>query len=192
VGAQPGTHRPFTGLAGNLPPFLTCMVDNARPGLVVIQGLPARPPSPLGRWRRTALALGVALALVATPYSGTAAASTTLETRLHALINQTRSAHGVDALTLEEQITRMAHRHSVNMSRENALFHSPCLTCRLPLGGGMLAENVGFGRSIRGIHRMMMSSSGHRNNILKAGFERVGVGVVKKGNRIWVTEIFVG
>lgn len=146
----------------------------------------------MGWWRRTALALGVALALVATPYSGSAAASTTLESRLHALINQARAANGVDALTLEDQITRMAHRHSVNMSRENSLFHSPCLTCRLPLGGGLLGENVGVGRSIRGIHRALMSSAGHRNNILKAGFERVGVGVVKKGNRFWVTEIFVG
>jgi uncharacterized protein YkwD len=37
-----------------------------------------------------------------------------------------------------------------------------------------------------------MHSAGHRANILKRGFRRVGVGAVKAGGCMWVTVIFYG
>jgi uncharacterized protein YkwD len=84
----------------------------------------------------------------------------------------------------------MAHRHSVKMARRGVLYHHRCLACRFPSGSWQaLAENVGVAGSLRRIHRMMMGSAGHRVNIL-GGFDAVGVGVVKKGRRYWVTEIF--
>jgi uncharacterized protein YkwD len=37
-----------------------------------------------------------------------------------------------------------------------------------------------------------MHSAGHRANILKRGFRRVGVGAVKARGCMWVTVIFYG
>jgi uncharacterized protein YkwD len=75
------------------------------------------------------------------------------------------------------------------MAREGAVFHRPCLTCRIPPADAV-GENVGMGGSLRRIHRMMMRSGGHRHNLL-GNFDAVGVGVVKRGGRFWVTEIFL-
>jgi uncharacterized protein YkwD len=39
---------------------------------------------------------------------------------------------------------------------------------------------------------MLMQSSGHRANILAAGYSQVGIGVVRSGGTVWVTMDFVG
>lgn len=149
----------------------------------------ARPPSPKGWWRTTALALGVALALLVTPFQASAATTST-EARLLELINGSRTSRGLAPLTVRDDLGGMAHRHSAKMARRSYLFHHGCLSCRFPSGSWRaLAENVGAGASLRGIHRMMMRSAGHRQNLL-GGFDAIGVGVVRKGGRFWVTEIF--
>jgi uncharacterized protein YkwD len=124
-----------------------------------------------------------------TPLSASAA-PTTKEVRLLHMINGTRNSRGLAPLVLRENLVRMARRHSSTMSRQNLLFHTACLSCRFPSGSwSALAENVGTGGSLRQIHRTMMRSTGHRQNLL-GGFDAVGVGVVKRGGRFWVTEIF--
>jgi uncharacterized protein YkwD len=158
--------------------------------------LPARPPSALRGWRSTALALGVAVALSATSSFETAVATSTAPPKEQALLrtlNETRSSLGLRGLGLSERLTRMARRHSRRMARVGRLFHHSCLACRFPNGSfTALGENVGVGGSVRSVHQMMMQSTTHRNVILGAVFERVGIGVVKKGRRLWVTEIFFG
>ncbi len=135
--------------------------------------------------------MGVAAALLATPSLPTAASITTKESRLFAMINETRAARGVGPLSLAEDLSRMARRHSRHMARERRLFHHSCLSCRFPSGTWqLLGENVGTGGSLHRLHRMMMKSAPHRDIILTGSFDRVGVGVVKKGRRYWVTEIF--
>jgi uncharacterized protein YkwD len=118
------------------------------------------------------------------------AAPTTKEAQLAAMINRTRSARGLPSLAVRDDLVRMAHRHSAKMARRRYLFHTGCLSCRFPSGTwNALAENVGMGGSLRGVHRLMMRSAGHRANLL-GGYNAVGVGVVRKGGRFWVTEIF--
>jgi uncharacterized protein YkwD len=151
--------------------------------------LAARPPSPKGWWRTTALALGVALALMVTPFQATAATTST-EGRLLEMINRTRASRGLASLTVRDDLIGMARRHSAKMARRRLMFHHGCLSCRFPSGSWRaLAENVGYGPGLRGIHRMMMRSAAHRQNLL-GGFDEIGVGVVRKGGRFWVTEIF--
>lgn len=107
------------------------------------------------------------------------------------MINQTRASRGMGTLSLSHRLSRIARRHSRNMAGERRLFHHSCLSCRFPSGTWqLLGENVGTAGSLRRIHRMMMESPGHRSIILTSTFDRVGVGVVKKGRRYWVTEIF--
>jgi uncharacterized protein YkwD len=51
---------------------------------------------------------------------------------------------------------------------------------------------VGAGGSIRGLHQSFMASTAHRRNNLYRKYDRVGVGVVRRGARIWITVIFAG
>ena len=135
--------------------------------------------------------MGVTAALLVTPGLQTAAGTTSKEQRVLRMINASRSAQGVGTLSLSERLSRMARRHSRRMARERRLFHHSCLSCRFPSGSWKhLGENVGTASSLRRIHRMMMNSTGHREVLLNGTFDRVGVGVVKKGQSYWVTEIF--
>jgi uncharacterized protein YkwD len=150
--------------------------------------LPAQPPFPRGWWKKAALAVGVAATVVVTPIQATAA-PTAAESRLLGLINGARDARGLAPLAYRDAVAGTARRHSLRMAREGELFHRPCLTCRIP-PADLVGENVGMAGSLRRIHRMMMRSGGHRHNIL-GNFDVVGVGVVKRGGRFWVTEIFL-
>jgi uncharacterized protein YkwD len=79
------------------------------------------------------------------------------------------------------------------MANAGTIFHHACLSCLVSGSDwNVIGENVGVGGTVRSVHRAFMSSSGHRRNILLPGYTRVGVGVVKSGGRVWVTEIFVG
>lgn len=117
-----------------------------------------------------------------------AVAGAAAEDKLYSLLSNARGSRGLSPLTLTGDLSGVARRHSERMAQENLLFHSPCLFCKISVGNA-LAENVGFGGTVRQIHRMMMGSAGHRANIL-GSFNQVGVGVVKRGGRFWVTEIF--
>jgi hypothetical protein len=117
-----------------------------------------------------------------TPFEASAA-PTAKEAKLAAMINRARSARGLPPLAVRDDLVRMAHRHSTKMARRRYLFHHGCLSCRFPSGSwSALAENVGTGGSLRGVHRLMMRSAGHRTNVL-GGFNAVGIGVVRKGGR---------
>jgi uncharacterized protein YkwD len=126
---------------------------------------------------------------MATPFEATAA-PTAKEQKLAAMINAVRARRGLPTLALRDDLVNMARRHSGKMARRRYLFHHGCLSCRFPAGTwSALAENVGAGGSLRSVHRMMMKSGGHRANLL-GGFNAMGVGVVRRGGRFWVTEIF--
>ena len=150
----------------------------------------ARPPSPPPRWRILTIALCAATLLSTAFGSTTATAATTKEQQLFSMINGARSANGRSRLSLSDQLTRRAHNHSERMAEAGSIFHS-CLDCGKRRSYSTMAENVGVGGSLGAVHDALMASDGHRDNILGA-FERVGVGVVRRGGRVWVTELFAG
>jgi uncharacterized protein YkwD len=150
------------------------------------------PPRPVRTVRRPLAVALVAVALLATDLLGSSAAGavTSKEQAVYSMIANERAGHGLAGLELSDRLSRMAHRHSARMARERRLFHHSCLSCRFRSSAWeALAENVGTAGSIQKVHGMMMGSAGHRSNILGA-FTQVGVGVVKKGRRLWVTQIF--
>jgi uncharacterized protein YkwD len=131
-----------------------------------------------------ALAGGLSLSLlVATP----ASAATTLERAFVTKLNATRVAHGLRPLYFAPDLTTRAHRHSAAMASRRRLYHS---NLSLVCCWRAIAENVGVGYTVTGIHRALMNSSAHRANILDRRWTGVGVGVVKSGGRLWVTQIF--
>jgi uncharacterized protein YkwD len=126
--------------------------------------------------------------LLAAPPAG---ATTETERAVHALVNEAREEVGRRVVGLSDRLSRIARQHSRAMADRQTLFHS-CLTCRIGGNWRRLAENVGYGGSLEIVHRAFMDSAPHRSNILGRGFRQLGVGVVRAGGRLWVTQIFYG
>jgi uncharacterized protein YkwD len=106
------------------------------------------------------------------------------------MINETRAAEGRRALSLNERLSRIAHRHSKAMASRGTLFHSSCLSCSIAGDWRKLGENVGYGPDLSSVQGELMASDSHRANILYRKYRRVGVGVVRRGGLTWVTQIF--
>jgi uncharacterized protein YkwD len=114
-------------------------------------------------------------------------------TQMLQLTNEDRADRERDALSLNEQLSRYATRHSRQMAERGEIFHTPDLGARLQgvdwsIGG----ENVGNGPTLAGLQRAFMASKPHRKNILREAFDHTAIGVVESGGSYWVTVIFYG
>lgn len=136
------------------------------------------------------LVAGLILALVVPVPAAEAATSTReLERDLLALVNVERAQQGIGALTERADIRTVARDHSAVMASQWRLHHNPSFSTQIT-GWQRLSENVGFGPSVESIHRALMDSEGHRGNILDDRVSEVGIGVVVKDSRVWVTQNF--
>jgi uncharacterized protein YkwD len=130
------------------------------------------------------LAGGLAVSLI----TGTpASAQTSLEQALVTKINASRAVYGLRALPVRSGLTYRAHQHSLAMASKRQLFHSDLsnVCCYRSVG-----ENVGYASTLYRVHRALMTSPGHRANLLSSRWDSIGVGVVQSGGYLWVTEIF--
>jgi uncharacterized protein YkwD len=138
--------------------------------------------------RTLLLSSALASALSVSLLAGTpASAATTLELAFVTKINAARTARGLRALPVGSYLTTKAHAHSVAMARRARLYHTDLSTICCSRA---VAENVGVGSTVYVVHAALMNSPAHRANILDRRWRAVGVGVVKSGGRLWVTEIF--
>lgn len=131
--------------------------------------------------------------LVVGPMAPEATAAKRSERKMYRLINGERYQRGIRTLDLRRRLTRMARRHSKKMAERGYVYHSRCLSCRMRGSNwSKVGENVGAGKRIRRVHRAFMRNSSHRSNILDRAYRRVGVGIVHRRGRVWITQIFVG
>lgn len=93
---------------------------------------------------------------------------------------------------------KAARQHSLLMSRRNAVSHrfpgEPTLTERISDAGvhfEMTGENIALDGDAESAHMGLMHSPPHRANILNERYNSAGIGVVRVGNQIWVTQDFV-
>lgn len=115
-------------------------------------------------------------------------AATNREASFLAKINNARAAHGLRPLRLSDNLSRTAKAHTHQMADAVTLFHTAnfaSICC-----WSAIAENVGMGYSVKGLHRAFMHSPAHRANILDRRMRVVGIGVVSSGGQLWVTELF--
>ena len=133
------------------------------------------------------LSIGLVVSGLAGPASP-ASAATSLEKRMISKINQARARHGVGPVQLNRGLVRTARAHTTEMTGQRTLFHTP--TFSSVCCWQAIAENVGTGTSVRGLHRAFMGSPGHRANLLNPRMTQVGVGIVSDGTSLWVTELF--
>ena len=115
--------------------------------------------------------------------------------RLVQLVNEARAGAGLPALAVSPRAASIAADHSMAMAARGSIFHNPAyLTAatRSSLGARALGENVAMNGSVEAAHHRLMASPGHRSNILDAGFDAVGVAVVRDGSgTLYLTQNFL-
>jgi uncharacterized protein YkwD len=118
--------------------------------------------------------------------------------QLFDLANQARAAAGAAPLKFEVSLSQAAAAHSQLMVAHRDLSHElpgePELMQRLTANSDLLldrsGENVGYASSATQVHDDFMNSPPHRRNLLDPAFNLVGIGVVRVGDLLWVTEDF--
>lgn len=132
-----------------------------------------------------ALTLAAPLALVG---GAPAQAYTSPAAKFVEHINAARARNGLDPLKVRSDLSTYARSHSAAMAGRRTLFHTPSFS--VVCCWASISENVAYDGTVLAAHRALMRSPGHRANILDPGKRAVGVGVVRAGGRLWVTQLF--
>ena len=122
---------------------------------------------------------------------------TVAEQYLFEAVNASRATAGLPALTWSDSLTRAAATHAELMRKEDSLSHQfdqePDLPERVSSNGTrftVIAENVGLSESAVELHNSFMSSPDHRDNILDANVNTVGISVREERGELWAVEDF--
>lgn len=110
-----------------------------------------------------------------------------------ALVNQQRASKGVAELRRDASLDAAAQEWAQTMRSTGSFQHSTnqWRAERIPGGWRTHGENIAYGYSSAGaVMNGWMNSQGHRDNILRSSYSRIGVGYVAQGN-YWV-QIFAG
>ena len=113
-----------------------------------------------------------------------------LEKQMLDLVNRERQAAGLSPLTPDPELTEVARRHSADMFKRSYFAHDTpegltpfdrmrAANVRFITAG----ENLALAPTISVAHTGLMNSPGHRANILRGEFGRVGIGVMDGGVR---------
>lgn len=135
------------------------------------------------------VALLIAVLAVLLPATAHATVDSGAEAAFLTSIDRERAGRGLPALRRASDLQAVARRHAVRMADRGTLYHNPDLGSEVS-GWSKLGENVGRGPDAGAVHHSFMTSPSHRDNILSAAFVEVGVGVERRGDVIWVTQVF--
>jgi len=121
-----------------------------------------------------------------------------LEIQMLELVNRERAAAGLSPLKLDSALTEVARRHSADMLARSYFSHytpddkSPFDRMRESKVRFLIAgENLALAPSVQIAHEGLMNSPGHRANILRPQFGRVGIGIMDGGvHGLMVTQNF--
>lgn len=128
----------------------------------------------------------------------TDSAVTAYEQEVIRLVNEIRAENGLNPLTYDWELSRVARYKSQDMkdnryfSHTSPVYGSPFQMIKsFGLTYRTAGENIARGYATpQAVVNGWMNSSGHRANILNASFTRIGVGYVAGGN-YW-TQMFIG
>lgn len=113
------------------------------------------------------------------------------------LVNEIRVKNGLNSLTADWELSRVARYKSQDMKDNNYFSHnspvygSPFTMIKnFGISYKSAAENIAKGHATpQAVVNAWMNSSGHRANILNSTYKKIGVGYVPKGN-YW-TQMFI-
>jgi uncharacterized protein YkwD len=110
------------------------------------------------------------------------------------LINEERSSRGLQLLRPSSMLQNVAQGHAERMREKYKLYHNEWLFTdeaqRKLHYPQLLDENVGVEQSIKQVHQAFMDSEPHRKKLLRAAFDRIGLGVAYANRSYWVVEDF--
>ncbi len=121
-----------------------------------------------------------------------------IEAQMLELVNRERAKENLKPLAADPELTEVARRHSADMFARGYFAHqtpenlSPFDRMRNAKVRFLTAgENLALAPTLDIAHNGLMNSPGHRANILKPQFGRVGIGVVDGGRRgLMITQNF--
>lgn len=121
-----------------------------------------------------------------------------LEARMLALVNRERAAVGLKPLAPDPELTAVARAHSADMFARGYFAHvtpeglDPFdRMTRAHVSFRTAGENLALAPTVDIAHTGLMNSPGHRANILRPEFGRVGIGIMDGGFRgIMVSQEF--
>ncbi|HET9525504.1 MAG TPA: CvpA family protein [Pyrinomonadaceae bacterium] len=113
-----------------------------------------------------------------------------LEQRMLELVNRERAAAGLRPLVADTELTEVARRHSADMFARGYFAHdtpeglTPFDRMRQSNVQFLTAgENLALAPTLQVAHTGLMNSPGHRDNILRPQFGRLGIGIMDGGMR---------
>jgi uncharacterized protein YkwD len=141
--------------------------------------------------------------LFAAPAALAAPAGSSAELNLLAAVNATRAAYGLQALHLDSTLQSAARSHSTDMVRHNYFAHGNFAgrMAAFHVHGITAGENLAWGTGpyarAATIVREWLASPEHRANLLRPGYARIGIGLVRgsflgNGGATVVTADFAG
>ena len=133
--------------------------------------------------------------------TGTVSTVNSMEKQVASLTNSERKAKGLSALTLDNQLSKLARLKAEEMAKKGYFSHtSPTygsafdMMNKYGVSYRTAGENIAKGqKTAESVMNGWMNSSGHRANILSSAYTNIGVGYAKdsRGNTYWV-QIFKG
>ena len=118
---------------------------------------------------------------------------------VYLLVNRARSETGAPPLAWSDALAEVAMGHAMDMYTNGFVSHVSPTTgtvgdrvraARIPLS--VIGENLALAATPRAVHSGFMESDGHRANILRASFDRVGVAAVDGPLGLMVVQVFGG
>ena len=113
-----------------------------------------------------------------------------LEAQMLVLINQERAGQGLQPLRADPELAEVARAHSRDMFARGYFSHitpegkDPFDRIRAAhVSYRTAGENLALAPTLPQAHQGLMNSPGHRANILRPAFGRVGIGIVDGGRR---------
>lgn len=106
-------------------------------------------------------------------------------------VNAARRIRGLAPVKLDNELSRVAQRHSHVMRADQRLFHTPDSKLHRQVSGEeSLGEAVGRGTSGERLFRAFMDSPSHRSVILDRHFRFFGIGASYEVGELWTTLLF--
>ena len=100
-------------------------------------------------------------------------------------VNAARASVGLQPVELDPTLARAARSHTLEMLQADEFSHSDFgrRMAAFNVRGSMMGENLAWGSgpygAVGAIVREWLASPGHRANLLRPGYKRIGIGVAR-------------
>ncbi|MBK6530460.1 MAG: CAP domain-containing protein [Deltaproteobacteria bacterium] len=112
-------------------------------------------------------------------------------------INAERARFSLPPLAEDPRLDALAEAHSMDMVRSRFFSHDSPSTGRPSdrvsqsgLRWSAVAENIAINQSPEAAQQALLRSPGHHENMVDPAQRSVGVGIVRHGDQVWVTQLF--